>query len=513
MKLEWTAAALVLAMLSAGIAAAQQTSTANDIEGLSEFVGQLMEQWYVPGLAIGVVKDGQVFYARGFGCKSIQTREPVTTGTLFGIASCTKAFTAMAVCLLADEGKLDLDAPVIEYMGDFRLADEYATMHATPRDLLCHRTGLARHDGSWIQRPISRLEMYRSMRHLQFRNELRETFEYNNLMYMTLGILVERVSGMSYEEFVRERIFAPLGMKSSLYITDNPRQAEDLASSYRSSGSEDGAGEPLDFDQMSKDGDIIAPMGGAYSNIEDMTKWLALLLNEGKLREEQFVSRRAFAQMLSPHSVLRRRARYPEFPVRTYGLGWHVDPYRGHEFLCHTGGGDGWCAYVSFMPADGIGIVVLTNKYFSPIGNTISYYIYDRLLGLEPVDWNGRYAAIFLSDDGEDGEEEPYDPAADPDRVQGAEPTHAPEAFAGTYDHPGYGRVLIRCEEGSLRAVFDDGTVDLVHYHFNVFADKEYPGEGFIRFHIDDDGQVKSLSMALERGMDDIVFERKASDE
>jgi CubicO group peptidase (beta-lactamase class C family) len=185
------------------------------LEGFPKFAEEIRAEWLVPGMAVGVVKDGEVVYTNSYGYRDVERQLPVTTKTLFAIGSSTKAFTAMAIGMLVDDGKLNLDTPVIEYMPDFRLYDDYATLHTTPRDILCHRTGMPGYDALWMLSHGSREEFYRRLRYLEPSAGFRDVFQYNNLMYMVAGVLVGRLSGGSWEEFVAERIFKPLGMEHS----------------------------------------------------------------------------------------------------------------------------------------------------------------------------------------------------------------------------------------------------------------------------------------------------------
>ncbi len=240
-------------------------------------------------MAVGVVKDGEVVYAKGFGYRDVENQLPVTSKTLFAIGSSTKAFTAMAVGMLVDDGKLDLDTPLIEYMPDFRLYDDYATLHVTPRDLLCHRTGMPGYDALWILSSRSRDEFYRRLRYLEPNAGFRDVFQYNNLMYMVVGILVGCLGGGSWEEFVAERIFRPLGMKHSNFSVIDSQKADDFPQPYLSLTGEH---TKIPFRVL----DATGPCGSINSTIEDMTKWVMLHLNNGKAGEKQLVSEASLSE-------------------------------------------------------------------------------------------------------------------------------------------------------------------------------------------------------------------------
>src|SRR5215468_6078573 len=211
---------------------AQDNSTPPNFNGFDGFVEQVMKDWKVPGLAVAVVKDGKVIYAKGFGYRDVKKGLKVTPDTLFAIGSCSKAFTATAMAILADEGKLDWDKPVRNYLPDLMLHDGYATEHIRPRDLVTHQSGLPRHDMVWYGSPLSRKELYDRLRYLEPSRPLHAKYQYNNLMFMTAGLLVERLSGVTWEQFVRTRILDPLGMKNTNFSVSDSEKSSDFAQPY-----------------------------------------------------------------------------------------------------------------------------------------------------------------------------------------------------------------------------------------------------------------------------------------
>src|SRR6185436_12651487 len=213
-------------------ATAQSPAAPANFAGFDIFVEQAMKDWKVPGLALAVVKDGQIVYAKGYGYRDVKNGLKVTPETLFAIGSCSKAFTAAAIGILVDEGKLEWDKPVKTYLPDFMLWDEYASAHLTVRDLLTHQSGLPRHDLMWYGSPLSRQEIFERLRYLEPSAPLHAKYQYNNLMFMTAGLLLERVAGLTWEEFVRQRIFAPLGMKNSNTSVVDAQKAADYSLPY-----------------------------------------------------------------------------------------------------------------------------------------------------------------------------------------------------------------------------------------------------------------------------------------
>jgi CubicO group peptidase (beta-lactamase class C family) len=470
------------------------------LKDFTAFAEKVMAEWKVPGMAVGVVKDVEVVYMKGFGFRDVEKQLPVTSKTLFAIGSSTKAFTAMAIGILVDDGKLDLDTPVIEYLPDFRLCDDYATLHVTPRDLLCHRTGMPGYDPIWILSRGSRNEFYRRLRYLEPNAGFRDVFQYNNFMYMVAGILVGRLGGGSWEKFVSERIFKPLGMEHSNFSINDTRKANDFSQPYMTFSEKP---EKVPFRII----DAFGPGGAINSNIEDMSKWVLLHLNNGKVGDRQLVSEASLAQTHLPHMVIREPFDAKLAQSSMYGQGWFISDYRGYPLVEHGGNIDGFSALVSLLPEENTGVVVLFNS-LNLMGYVIVRDIYDRLLGLEARDWSSHYKNLFAeimeAMFGTAGAKEKPKPDTSPS---------LPLAdFAGIYAHPAFNRVEVKVDYDKIIVKFQSGlTSELEHFHFDVFkgttSDFYLPVIN-IRFHLNTSGDVESFSMPLGSSVPDIVFRR-----
>ncbi|KPK40056.1 MAG: hypothetical protein AMJ65_10940 [Phycisphaerae bacterium SG8_4] len=458
-----------------------------------------MSQWAVPGLAVAVVRDGEVVYMRSFGYRDTEGKLPVTCRTLFPIGSATKSFTAMAIGMLADAGKLDLDTPVIEYMGDFRLYDEYATLNVTPRDLLCHRTGVPPQTSLTLLSAMDRYECYRRLRYLEPTSDLRSVFQYNNLMYTAAGILVERLGGSSWEEFVAEHIFKPLGMERSNFSVADLKKADDFAQPYMAL---DGKPARVPF----RSTDSIGPAGSINSNLEEMTKWLLFNLNCGKVGDKQLISRASLAEMHNPQMVIRTPMCGYLKHLKLYGMGWFISDYRGHRVIHHGGNVDGFSALVSFMPEDKTGVVILLNStnfmFF-----VIERNVYDRLLGLEERDWNTDFKKAYA--DALKALAAAHDKG---EAIPGTTPSLPLARYAGTYEHRVFDSIKVRNINDKLTIELPSGLrCELEHFHFDLFKGKTsdfYFPVLQVRFHLDDDGALSSLSMPLQPDGGDVVFKR-----
>ena len=474
------------------------------LKGFEAFVDKILAEHKVPGAAISIVKDGRVVFARGFGYRDLAGKLPVTPHTVFGIGSCSKAFTATTLGILVDEGKLEWDKPIREYLPAFKLSDEVASERLTPRDLLTHRSGLPRHDNVWIRSPLSRQEMFDRLRYLEFSRDIRQTYQYNNLMVMTAGYLAGSVAGSSWEEFAKARILDPLGMAETNFSTDVSRTLSDFAKSYT-----------LVKDQIEEfpfyNADALGPAGSINSSVLDMAAWVILNINKGKYGEKldrQIISERRLNQILAPQVIVPDDLRYPELYYPTYGMGWRMNAYRGRPLVSHGGAIMGFSATVAFMPVEKIGIVLLNNLEDAPVNSTLMYNVIDRLLGLEPVDWAQRVRDEQVK---AKAEREKRAKEKDADRQSGTQPSHPLAAYAGSYDHPAYGTIEVRWDGEKLTADYHQRTFAFEHYHYDMFKmrndwmDAEYK----VTFATDPKGAVGSLAVPFETSVKDIVFARK----
>jgi CubicO group peptidase (beta-lactamase class C family) len=492
-------AAILVSYLSVS-AFSQVAAPPDPFHGFSEQVEDLMAKWQIPGLAIGVVRDGEIIYLEGFGCRDLENKLPVTTKTVFGIGSISKSFTSMSVAMLVDEGKLKWDTPVIVYLPDFQLFDDYATSHATLRDLLCHRTGIADHLLMTYGSPFSREEVFRRLRYLEPNLGFREKYQYNNLMYLTAGYLVGRISGGTWEDFVKKRIFGPMQMDASSFSLEI-QEGQDYSLPYIMS---DGKIMALPF----RNRECSAPSGGINSNVEDLIKWLKLHLNGGKVVEKQLISAESLKEILTPQMPVSYSPESAVGAVHDYGMGWNIQPYLGHH-LDHVGGWiEGFVSWISFMPFDNIGVVALCNMSDCELPYLLHYVLYNRLLGLEEVDWDkilDNYKPRYLNRASVTGRKP---------NPEAAKPPLPPEKYVGRYDHPGYGSIVVMVENGNLYAMFRGEKMGLNHMKDNFFFTEHFL-DSFnrkgLRFIPNDQGMIVKLEMALQRGVKNIVFERASS--
>jgi len=471
-------------------------------KGFGRFVRKCIKDWDVPGLAVAVLEKGCTVYTGAFGLRDTRRNLPVTEDTLFGIASCTKSFTATALGILADEGMLSWDKPVRDVMPAFRMHDEAATERMTPRDLLTHRCGLPRHDYVWVTSTVSRAELLGRLRHLQPSKDLRSTFQYNNLMYLAAGMLVEHLTGKTWETFLRERILSPLGMDNTRFWMDDFSGVDDLAVGYyRLRDHLRPHPEPLG---SHKQPPAIAPAGGLASNLADMGRWLQMQMNGGKIGRRRIISEDNLREIHAPQFVVPGPYPYKELLDAAYGMGWIIQPYRGYRMVRHSGNYAGFNAQMAFMPGESLGAIVLTNIGASPLETVVPLNAFDRLLGLDAVPWNARLKR-------EDKKQKAQAKTRKkPARQRGTRPSLAQRDYVGEYEHPGYGRISVSHENKRLRLSYNALTYRLAHHHYDVFeltrpnSEEDWKAS----FRLDKDGKITAVAIPFEPAVDDIVFTR-----
>lgn len=474
--------------------------------GLNRYIEEQMKAWKVPGLSIAVVKDGEVIMMEGYGHRDIDQRLPVTPNTLFAIGSCSKAFTALAAGILADEGTLDLDTPVKEYLPHFKMHDELASERITVRDMLCHRSGLPRHELMWYNSPLNREEIIERLQYLEPNVDFRAKWQYQNMMYMVAGYITGLVCNSSWEEVVQNRILTPLGMTSSQFSVGTTQLQDDYALPYVVHEDKHKA---VPFRNI----DAMGPAGSINSNVKDMAQWIKLQMNEGLFDGERIVSQDMLATLHMPHMVGGIPGiNQSNIDMNCYGLGWSIEPYRGSRMMHHGGSIDGFSANAAFMPAEKIGVVVLSNLNGTPLPMYISNHILDRLLGGDVEDWCGE-ALTKMKNHSEPVDDPSSDNIEKTNDKKECRPLGIPlENLVGSYEHPGYGIMVIEQVGTELEVEFNAMTLPLKHMDGSLF-ELNYTAfelKTSLTFHTDPDGEVIRLSavLLLEPGAKEIEFIR-----
>ncbi len=469
------------------------------LEKIDPLMNRALETLKIPGMAIGVVVDGKVVFTKGYGIRDFSDPLPVTENTLFAIGSCSKAFTTFALGQLVDEGVLAWDDPVIKYLPEFRLKDIHATHHLTIRDLVTHRSGLPRHDFAWYNSTFSRKEILDRLPHLEPTCDLREKFQYNNFMYGVAGLVIEKVSGKTWEEFVQERIFMPLGMKSSNFSVEVSQKADDFASPHTEKNEKI---EVIPFRNLSN----IGPAGSINSTIEDMMKWVELQLSDGK----QLIQKETLKDMHLVHMPMHSPILEDAFG---YGLGWFTALHEGHYIAAHGGGIDGFISMVTPYPKQKLGVVVLTNSDSHGLFPTMAAYgIADLLLGKEDNLW------LSEVEEKEKQMKELMKQSGDiAEVISEAVLLHSPDQYVGEFEHPGYGSIKIDLSQGVLIASHNGIRYSIRptgydHFHLSMESREEAQklGGSFVS---NRSGDISELHVSFEAQLAPIIFKRKVANE
>ncbi len=498
--------------LVAAIAAIAATSPAvadpapqTALAGFDAFVEQTIKDWRVPGLGVAIVKDGRVVLARGYGARELKSRAPFDKDTLFPIASSSKAFTAMGVAILVDEGKLSWDAPVREHLSGFGMVDPAAFAGLSLRDMLAHRSGLPRHDAIWYHNTtLTRPELAARIRYMEPTAPFRTRFQYNNIMFVTAGQIVERVAGQDWETFTRTRIFEPLGMtRTNLSATESSSDANHYTG-YRVK-----LGERIET-PFYKSTALMNPAGGIYSTPTDMSRWLLVQTNGGKSGETQLVSPALVAEMQSPVTPIDATSEHPAVTPPLYAMGWFTDTYRGLRRVHHGGNLPGASMMVSLIPDKRLGVSVMANLEGSRLPEMMVRQIIDRMTGLDPIAWT--VDELKKTQAAQAGEV-----AAKADkgasRKMGTRPAHGMGDYAGVYSHPGYGPLTVTPDGKDLRASYNGDTGKLEHWHYETFdavpdAESSVLEDLRLQFVTDMNGRVAGVNAIMEAQIEAVVFKR-----
>jgi CubicO group peptidase (beta-lactamase class C family) len=484
----------------------EKADPAAKLAGIDELVNRALKSWQVPGVSLAVVADGNVVWAKGFGSRNIEKNLPMTADTLLPIGSITKSFTTLVMGMLVDEGKLEWDKPVRTYVPSFRTADEMLTARLTPRDLVTHRTGLPRHDLLWYNnQDLTRTQIVERLAYLGASEDVRTRYQYNNLMFLAGGFLVESLTGRQWEDVTRERVLLPLGMTRSTFWDSEAEKDADHARGYRE---KDDTILLMPFREVGN----MGPVGSISSSANEMAKYAMLHLNRGKVNDRQLVQPATIREMHTPQMAVSALPDQPEMGPASYGLGWVIDTYRGKLRVAHGGNIDGFSALLTFFPNDGVAIVALANANGTGLPGVMRNHIADRMLDLPAKDWNAEALGRRELSRKAAKDAEKKKTAT---RRSGTKPSHAIADYAGEYEHPGYGVLRIENVGGDkLRATFNRIVTPLEHWHYDVFnglENKDDPTFSDMKYHFRGDmaGNIAAVEASFEPRVDPIVFKKR----
>lgn len=481
---------------------------------LDSYVARTMKTYEVPGMAIAIVKDGKVVLQKGYGVRKLGDPTTVDTHTVFAIGSNTKAFTAAALATLVDAGKLTWDDPVDERLKGFQMYDPYVSREMRIRDLLCHRSGLGLGEGDlmiFLQTTLTRADIVDRLRFLKPVTSFRSHYAYSNLMFVAAGQVIAAVSGKSWDDYLRERIFTPLGMNDTNTTTDAYRSGANWAFPH---SRVDGKLQVIPFLNVDNDG----PAGSINSSVADMSQWILVQLNRGRIPgiDARLFSEKSSVEMWTQQTIMpldagrteNVDALRPNFAG--YGLGWGLRDYKGRTLIGHRGGVAGYVTRVMLVPEENLGVVILTNSEELNSFEAILYHILDSYFGGDTRD----YIALFKAgDDKTRKDDEETMRKAQQMRAASSKPSLPPEKYAGDYSDPWYGKVTIRAAGGGLVLNFlpsDDGTADLQHWQYDTFRTHwRHRGmeDAFVTFALKPDGSIDHFTMAAVSPLADFSFD------
>ena len=493
------------------LAGAQDPPVDQRLGDFDAYMQQVVKDWNVPGIGVGIVVKDKVVFAKGYGYRDYGRQLPFTTKTMAPIASNTKLFTSVAAGLLVEEGKLDWDRPVRDFVPGIRFYDDSLTASVTIRDMLSHRTGITRHDSIWYKSDFTRKELFERLKYLEPTQPIRQTFLYNNMMYAGAGYVIELLSGKTWEDFVRERVFMPLGMKSTVFSIDDMIKAPEPGVPFTERRDSFELYQIPYYREMPG----VGPAGSINSNIEDMSRWLIALLNDGKIDGKVAIPPAVLKATLQPAIALPNTALeargYGELLNAAYGTGRWTASYRGHLIAYHGGDINGFHSQVSIMPYDGIGVVVLViGDHCAPLYNVVSYNVYERLLGLSQTPWSQRLLDIRLKNK-QAGKEARAKAGAE--RVAGTKPSHPIDDYVGQFEHPAYGLLTITRDGEGLLFDFHKIRLPLTHFHYDRFdtPDDEQDGKWSVNFATSPQGEIDRAVMSLDEA--EVAFTRRVPPE
>lgn len=513
---------LCFALLSAAACAdafAQAPAVPESLQDFDAYVESVRKEFDVPGISVAIVKDGRIVLERGYGVRKLGESTPVDAHTLFAIASNTKAFTAASLSILADEKKLSLDDRVIDHLPWFQMSDPYVTREMRIRDLLVHRSGLSLGAGDllfWPATTYTTREVAERLRNVPLTGNFRSQYAYDNILYGVAQLVIEKASGQSYEEFLRTRIFAPLGMDETRFNSDSLRPGDNVATGHAKSDFKDL--KPVPAMSWSN----VAAAGGIYSSAHDLTKWMNMQLAGGVISGEGDNAKRLFSakrqkemwSIVTPipigdPPVPELAAAVPNF--LGYGEGWNLSDYRGQKLVWHTGGWPGMVSRLTLVPGKKVGVIVLTSQEIGAAFNAVTLRALDAMLDAPKTDWIAAYAAAVAKSQGKADDDWKKHQAA---RDASSKPSLPLAKYVGTYRDPWYGDVLITSNGKGLQIQFSKTAQllgDLEHWQHDVFLvkwrDRSLNADAFLSFALTADGTIREVRMEPVSPLTDFSFD------
>ncbi len=479
---------------------------------IDSLVNATLKAFDVPGIAVGIVKDGKLVYAKGYGVRSLTSQQPVNTQTLFGIASNSKAFTATAIGMLVDDGKMNWDDKVTKYLPGFQMYDPWVTREFTVRDLLTHRSGLGLGAGDLMFFPdggnFTRDEAIYNIRFLKPVSSFRSKFDYDNNLYMVAGEVIKKVSGLDWETFIEQRIMQPVGMQNSVASWNRIKNNANVIDAHAPA---DGKVIQIPHDWNP----IVNAAGGIMSNVEDLSKWLILQMQDGKLPNgAQLISKKNHNEMQQLQTVIPVPSPgYYNTHFYGYGLGWFLKDVKGYKMVTHTGGLAGTVTQITMLPEINLGIIVLTNQQQGAAFYSITNTIMDSYIGLQNHNWLTLYNQRYIAGNKE-ADSIKASVNAEIASLQKSKSTYPVLNISGTYKDDWFGQVNItntnnKLEFSSVKSPRLKG--ELIRYNLTTYIvkwyDRSLDADAYCVFSLSKNGTPESFTMEAISPQTDFSFD------
>ncbi|UOE41732.1 serine hydrolase [Chryseobacterium suipulveris] len=482
---------------------------------LDELIQNTIKTFDVPGMSVGIIKDGKTVYSKGFGIRSMNTKQKMDDQTLVGIASNSKGFTGTALAILVDEGKLNWDDKVTKFIPEFQMYDPFVSQEVTVKDLITHRAGLGLGQGDLMFFPeggsLTVNDIVHNVRYLKPKNSFREKLDYNNIMFIVAGEVIHRISGLSWADFIEQKIMKPVGMTSS-FGSYNRAVKANVSNIIEAHAPVDGKAIPVPHDWN----ETANAAGGIISNIKDMMTWADFLMNGFTTKDgKKLVSDKQIQQLWNlqiPTPVALKNPYDSNFGG--YGLGWFVSDIKGHKQVYHTGGLIGTVTQLILVPDMKLGIVVLTNQQSGVAFNTISNTVKDSYLGIADRNWLKTYSERMAKLNADYDKEKKDAFTKSTTFAKEKNNQIKPEQIVGTFNDPWFGDVIISNDGKNFRIICKNSPRlkgDLLPYSPNVMIvkwdDRSYDADSFINFNMDENCKAQSAKMKPISGVTDFSFD------
>ncbi len=484
----------------------QDVDLIKKLDGFDQYMAENLKNWNMPGVGVGIVKNGKLAFVKGYGYRDYEKKLPITANTLFQIASNTKLFTAMSVGMLVNEGKLEWDKPIRNYVPSIQFYNNELNSTVTVRDMLSHRTGISRHDMIWYKSNFNRTELFEKLKYLEPTQPLRQGYLYNNLMYAASGHIIDLIEGKKWEAYLQEKIFQPLDMKSTVFNIADMLKQPDYFVPYN---------EKRDTTILYKipyleDTDGMGPAGSIISNITDLSHWVIARMNNGKFNGKQVIPEAVISATLEPamayHNASLDRG-WNEVMNPIYGMGCDVMAYRGHQIVMHGGDLNGIHSQISYMPQDSIGVIVFVIGDRNLSYNGLSFSIYERLLGMSLTPWSerGLKNKIAQKTNNREGRSK-----ALVGQAKGTKPSHSLEDYSGDFENKTYGIVNISKKDSQLSFKFNKFSMPLNHFHYDRFDTPNDEEDGYfsLNYQTNPQGEVDRFNVTMEDS-GELTFHKK----